>query len=236
MRENNIFIYKFDKQKFKFRELFNKFALSNIGFNLEEIHKTDIGKLVPLEILSTGEDAMQPFCELFYNIDDEFDGFNKDLSSTIINENKFMDLYRWLINDLKKNLFDNNHIVYQKKPTLRVHLPNNVSTGSYHRDSEYGHSKNEINFWLPLVDSKGTATIHIEDNFMSENYKPINVKYGEMIVFDSSLKHGTEINVENYTRVIFDFRIMKYSEYEETNNDSLVRKKKFKLGSYYEQL
>ena len=77
MRENNIFIYKFDKQKFKFRELFNKFALSNIGFNLEEIHKTDIGKLVPLEILSTGEDAMQPFCELFYNIDDEFNSCGK---------------------------------------------------------------------------------------------------------------------------------------------------------------
>ena len=236
MIKNNIFLYKFDKLKFNFRELFNKFALDNIGLSLEEIHKTDIRKLVPSEILRTGEDAKQPFCELFYNIDDEFDGFNTDAPKIIIKENKFMDLYRELISDLKKNLFDDNYIVYQKKPTLRVHLPNNLSTGSYHRDSEYGHSKNEINFWLPLVDSKNTATLHIEDSFMSENYKAIDVKYGEIIVFDSSLKHGTEINVENYTRVSFDFRIMKYSEYEETNNNSLVRKKKFKLGSYYEQL
>ena len=234
LNNNNISIYNFDKKIFQFKEIFNSFAVDNIGLKLEEIHNTDIKDLVPNEILKTGDDAKQPFCELFYNIDDEFDCFDKNTNKKLIKKNEFMKAYKLLMYELQENLFKEK-IIFQKKPTIRVHLPNNVSTGTYHRDSEYGHSKNEINFWLPLTDAKKTATLHIEDSYMSEIYSPIDLKYGQILIFNSLLKHGTEINRENYTRVSFDFRIMKLTEYEETNKKSLVRKKKFKIGSYYDQ-
>lgn len=56
-------------------------------------------------------------------------------------------------------------IIYQKKPTFRVHLPNNVgnayngtslvltslAVGKKHRDYDYFHPPGEINFWLPFT-------------------------------------------------------------------------------------
>ena len=71
---------------------------------------------------------------------------------------------------------------------------------------------------------------------MSENFLPVEVKYGEFLIFNSLLKHGTEVNQEGSTRISFDFRIMKTSEYEESDKKSFVRRKQFKIGSYYEQL
>lgn len=235
MLKDNISIYNFDQKKLKFREIFSDFSTNNIGLDLEEIHTTDIKNLVPNEVLKTGEDSKQPFCELFYNIDDEFDCYDKNSEKKLIKNNEFMKHYRMLIFELQENLFKEK-VIFQKRPTIRVHLPNNVSTGTYHRDSEYGHSKNEINFWLPLTKAKQSAALHIEDRYMSENYSPIELKYGEILIFNSLLKHGTEINREKYTRVSFDFRIMRFSEYEDTNKESFVRKKKFSIGNYYDQL
>lgn len=228
-------VFKYDTKKFNFRKIFNDFANDNIGLDLENIHRTDIKKYVPSEVLKTGEDSKQPFCELFYNIDDEFDSFDKRFELKIKKNNQFMNMYRDFIKEIKLQYFKES-IVYQKKPTIRVHLPKNVSTGTYHRDSEYGHSVNEINFWLPLTDAKKTSALHIESEYMSENFIPVEVKYGEFLIFNSQLKHGTEVNQENSTRISFDFRIMRTSEYEESGKESLVRRKKFKIGSYYEQL
>ena len=235
LEDNKYSIFKYDTEKFNFRKIFSDFAYNNIGLDLENIHKTDINKLVPSEILKTGEDSKQPFCELFYNIDDEFDSFDKKFKLKIKKNNNFMSLYRNFVKELKQQYFGES-IVYQKKPTIRVHLPKNVSTGSYHRDSEYGHSEKEINFWLPLTDAKKTSALHIESEYMSENFLPVEVKYGEFLIFNSLLKHGTEVNQEGSTRISFDFRIMKTSEYEGSDKKSFVRRKQFKIGSYYEQL
>tara|TARA_B100001248_G_scaffold250487_1_gene224629 strand:+ start:25368 stop:26078 length:711 start_codon:yes stop_codon:yes gene_type:complete len=235
LSKNKISKYKFDTKKFPFREIFNNFSIKNCGLGIDELHKTKIQDLIPQEILKTGDDSKQPYCEFFYNIDDEFDSFDRRLENKFIKENTFMKIYRSLINDLKDNLFK-DEIVYQKKPTIRVHLPGNVSTGTYHRDSDYGHSIEEINFWLPLVNVQKTTSLYIEDDYMSENYKPIELNYGEILIFNSLLKHGTEINTENYTRVSFDFRIMLASQYQENSKVSYVRNKQFIIGSYYEKL
>ena len=39
-------------------------------------------------------------------------------------------------------------IVYQAKPTLRVQFPGNKAVGGWHRDRDYNHPIDEINFWV----------------------------------------------------------------------------------------
>ena len=39
-------------------------------------------------------------------------------------------------------------LIYQRKPTLRIHLPENKSVGGFHRDRDYNHPIEEINIWL----------------------------------------------------------------------------------------
>ena len=51
LEDNKYSIFKYDTEKFNFRKIFSDFAYNNIGLDLENIHKTDINKLVPSEIL-----------------------------------------------------------------------------------------------------------------------------------------------------------------------------------------
>ena len=52
--------------------------------------------------------------------------------------------------------------LYQKFPTFRVHLPNNIAVGKFHKDADFGHPKGEINFIIPLTDSYGSASVWVE--------------------------------------------------------------------------
>ena len=56
---------------------------------------------------------------------------------------------------------------------------------------------------------KKTCTLWLESSPGKKDYKPYKVNYGEILVFNSKLAHGTEVNKENYTRFSMDFRIIK---------------------------
>lgn len=77
------------------------------------------------------------------------------------------------------------------KPILRVHIPDNISVGSYHKDSDYGHLEQKINLWLPFHDSKKTSSLWLESSPNKKDFKPYNVKYGKFLMFDSPLHRGT---------------------------------------------
>ena len=152
-----------------------------------------------------------------------------------INTNKgdFINLYDKFVKLLAENIF-NESLIYQAKPTIRVHLVNNKSVGDYHRDSDYNHPIEEFNVQVPITESKNSATIHIQ-NFPNENtYLPFNCCYGEYAIFDGFLKHGNEVIIEeNYSRISFDFRVIKESEFKVSQKKSFTQKIKFSVGEYY---
>ena len=76
-------------------------------------------------------------------------------------------------------------------------FPNNKAVGEFHRDRDYNHPLDEINIWVPITSSKKTNTIWIESKFDKNDYKPMNLDYGQFLIFDSGLKHGNRINKEN---------------------------------------
>lgn len=104
-------------------------------------------------------------------------------------------------------------ILYQRKPTHRIHFKNDVGEARYHRDTDYGHKPVEINFCVPQTSAFDTNTIWIESERGREDYEPIEMDLGEFVQFDgANLSHGAKNNQTGQTRVSFDFRVMRMSE------------------------
>lgn len=148
-------------------------------------------------------DQKNKFVTYFYKIDKIFDHDKMMLSN-----GKFYNIYLDLLRHLQKTFFK-EEIIVQSKPTLRVHIPDNISVGSYHKDSDYGHPEEEINIWVPFNKSMNTSALWLESEPGKKNFKPQNIDYGEILIFNSKLTHGTEINKENHSRLSMDFRVIK---------------------------
>jgi hypothetical protein len=145
----------------------------------------------------------------------------------------FFELYDAFIRDYAVPFFG-EAVVYQKFPTFRVHYPNNLGVGEFHRDRDYAHNQSEVNFWLPFTRTFDSNTIWIESEEGKEDYAPIEVEIGEVAIFNGChLKHGNKINRTGQTRVSFDFRVIPHSQYTESAGASINTKMEFKIGSYY---
>ena len=133
-------------------------------------------------------------------------------------------------------------IVYQKIPTFRVHLPNNVSVGEFHKDKNYRNEEwaekvREINYYVPLTMAYDTNTIWTESEEDKGDFKPMNSNYGECIEWEASkLTHGNKDNLTSETRVSFDFRVIPKSRYVDSNHLTINTKILFGIGGYYEVL
>ena len=175
-------------------------------------------------------DQKNKFVTYFYKIDKIFDHDKMMLSN-----GKFYNIYLDLLRHLQKTFFK-EEIIVQSKPTLRVHIPDNISVGSYHKDSDYGHPEEEINIWVPFNKSMNTSALWLESEPGKKNFKPQNIDYGEILIFNSKLTHGTEINKENHSRLSMDFRVIKKKNFK--NNSTLSPKNniKFNLGGYFKEL
>lgn len=239
---------KFDTNIFNFQEIiFEHFKKqnSNIKKDLSDIHEKmqfinntlhDVSKIkTPIYDLKWNYfdvkiDQQNKFVTYFYKIDDVF---GQNLSKQKVN--KFYKIYLNLLNHLQKTYFK-EEIIVQAKPTLRVHIPENVSVGNYHRDRDYGHPKEEINIWLPFNRSVNTSTLWIESEPNKFDFKPFNLDYGEILIFDSSLHHGTEVNKEDHSRLSMDFRVIEKPSYLNNTLASPKNNIKFSLGDYFIEL
>ena len=146
------------------------------------------------------------------------------------------------LNDYKKFLKDvilphfNEDLLYQKIPTFRIQVPDNISVAEFHNDKSYSHSPDEVNIFLPITEAKETYTIWSESQENLGDYSPMNAEYGEYYIWDgANLKHGNKINESNISRFSVDFRVLPFSKYDENNmQETITTKIKLKLGSYFD--
>mmetsp|Transcript_92783 Transcript_92783/g.206319 ORF Transcript_92783/g.206319 Transcript_92783/m.206319 type:complete len:298 (-) Transcript_92783:48-941(-) len=139
-------------------------------------------------------------------------------------------------------------ILYQRIPTLRVHLAGRQPIGRPHRDGDYHHTAFEINYWVPLSDVFGTNSLWTESVRGRGDYHPLVAGYGQAVRFyGNQLWHYTVRNDTGQSRVSFDFRIVRFSDfqragvpvdYSRTPLSRLEHRKKgmggqFCLGSFY---
>jgi hypothetical protein len=160
-------------------------------------------------------------------------------------KNKYMEF-------VKKNIkpaFGNEHLVIQKTPNLRVHIPNNSNIGKrksdpndsiigLHYDRELGHPIEELNVIVAITDMYNTNSIYYEpfpNSYLQCNHynnlqlKKNNYWYGNL----NQCKHYNKINLTNKTRISLDFRIIPYSKYKKTQNKSVTFNNKFIIDDYY---
>jgi len=98
-------------------------------------------------------------------------------------------------------------ISYSAHPKMRVHLAGTGSVSEFHRDADVTGRPDQINCYLPFTDVFETNTVWCENSYGLKDYAPINLRYGEALVWDGGfLEHGTVRNETDRTRVSCDFR------------------------------
>ena len=152
-----------------------------------------------------------------------------------VGETNFLDDYKKFIKDVILPHF-NEDLLYQKIPTFRIQVPDNISVAEFHNDKSYSHSPDEVNIFLPITEAKETYTIWSESQENLGDYSPMNAEYGEYYIWDgANLKHGNKINESNISRFSVDFRVLPFSKYDENNmQETITTKIKLKMGSYFE--
>jgi sporadic carbohydrate cluster 2OG-Fe(II) oxygenase len=117
-----------------------------------------------------------------------------------------------------------NELAMQLRVNLSIQMPNDVSSLlPVHGDTWSGDSPYEVVVWIPLVDCFNTKSMYILgptpakrllDNFgymsgkssedlyqsISKDVTFLDIKYGQVLLFDQALPHGNRINEETHTR------------------------------------
>ena len=97
----------------------------------------------------------------------------------------------------------------QQIPTYRFGLPGNRWVGSYHRDSDFGHSQFELNAICALTSMRGSAALHVEQTPGTHDFAPLELAAGEVVLFDHIDRlHGCPLNREGLSVVSIDFRFV----------------------------
>ncbi len=243
--EKNIF--NFNITKYSFDQIVKKIYKEYFkdDFNLNEIHKFINNKYLKLDEINYfnqtpifgKSDRESIFIKIYHNYIDNNDDFNN--------------LYHnFIINYIKPTFFSNEeYLVVQKTPNIRIHLPNCSNLGKrnsdpndkiigVHIDNEFNHDNEEINLIIPITDMFETNSIYHEyienSNVNFNEYKSIKLKSNQIaFLYLNKWKHFNKINNTGYSRISFDTRIIPFSKYKETNLLSITSKKKFSLDNYF---
>ena len=126
--------YDYDLEKYGFvalfEELFGRKDLDNLHLDLDKQYAF---------FSEPGSDSDTKFHTVFY--DKMRAGWPE-----------FLNLYKLFIKDVVAPITGaTDELIYQKWPSFRVHLPNNVAVGGWHKDGDYNHPTGEMNFILTLT-------------------------------------------------------------------------------------
>jgi len=95
----------------------------------------------------------------------------------------------------------------QAIPTYRFGLPGNRWVGSFHRDSDFGHSAFELNAICALTAASGSAALHVQHDPDVYSYERLELAAGEVILFDHINRlHGCTRNRTGRSVASIDFR------------------------------
>lgn len=149
---------------------------------------------------------------------------------------EFVELYEGFIRGVVAPLHKGNFL-YQKFPTFRIHLRNNLAVGAFHNDASFGHPVGEVNYIIPLTNSDDEASVWLESQPGKGDFVPIALRVGQLIEFNGNqLTHGNKVNNTRRARVSMDFRILPEIHYHQNEaKESITLKTKFQVGEYYKR-
>ena len=213
IREFGRKLYSYNAEKYNFvdqiRELFNCYDLTRI----HEIYKSDF------DVLTFETDQATVFHKVFYSLE---------------KQSKFYQIYKDFIKNNIAPLFSEK-IIYQRVPTFRTQVPNNIGVAEWHRDADYNHVKEEWNIFLPLTKTYESNTIWAETKRDENDFSPMLANVGQFYLWQGSdLLHGNKLNETGKSRVSVDFRVMPLSLYKDNDRSSTSNKTKMIIGDYFD--
>lgn len=217
---------------------------------VEKVFETKYGHKKPLcdlhELLAIVDEK-----ELYVHIgilgkDDRVCPFIHDFHHAVDKNDEFRELYhKYIQKEIMPLICKNkeNKIVIQKTPNIRISLPEYAAIGrnpsrdddeiiGYHKDADFGHFEEEINFIIPLTTMYDSNSIYYETKIESKKF--INLKMDTSQMFQgylNQLHHYNKKNTTPHTRMSFDLRVIPYDKYME--NVERFKGTKFELGKYY---
>jgi hypothetical protein len=226
-------IYTFDNNDYDFYKYIGNIYKNNYKglTSLENIHK----------LLETS--ALSETDKEYYNT---IPDFGKDRNSVFVKkfheawdtDYTYTKLYIDFIVKYVKPLFPNEtKILVQKTPNIRFHLPNCSNIGKrstdptsniigMHSDNEFGHPSEEVNIIIPITEMYNSNSIFYQ---YDSGFTDLKLNRNEFAVLKlNKLKHYNCINYTTITRVSFDTRVIPYSKYNKS-----VENSKFVPGDYY---
>ena len=192
-------LFDFDTTKYPFKETVEKMMEVN---QLDMIHEV-FNFPEKLEIIKDQNTILH-------------DKFYKEMK-----KEEFTELYQGFVREFisKLDMLGGEEILYQTFPSFRIHQPNNIAVGQYHRDSDFGHNTHEINFWLPFTNAWDTNTVWIGDPDSNE-HECMEVNYGQVSYFDGANSlHGNKDNLTGKSRMSIDFRIFPMKYYNQQDQE-----------------
>jgi hypothetical protein len=234
-------IQKFDN---KFANILEKIYKEKYNFNddLKNFHKileTDTinenDKKIHKKIAELGKDRNSVFYDDYHEFIDNNEIFNETY-------------YRFIDDHVKPLFSKNGKIVVQKTPNIRISFPNLTAIGKnehenehgdvigIHKDSDFGHHYEEINFIIPITEMFETNSVYYEpfeiSNISTNHYINLHLKKNEFFIQKlNKLLHFNRINQTGYTRISIDFRIIPYEKY--VQHLDFFKDTKFELGKYF---
>ena len=154
---------------------------------------------------------------------EELNDFRLKIIGGINAESEFREQYFNLARPYLDSLVG-NELSMQLRINLSIQLPGDESSLlPVHADTWSGDSPFEVVVWIPLVDCYGSKSMYLlppkqnkrlektfalrsdessEDLYqsISDEVQWLEVKYGEVVIFNQGLPHGNRINTENETR------------------------------------
>jgi ectoine hydroxylase-related dioxygenase (phytanoyl-CoA dioxygenase family) len=206
-------IEHYDLEKFDF--------VAALGRIFDEVDLTALGSDAQYARLTRATDQSTDYHRMFYA------AFESELST----------LFRAFVADFVPSVLGTTEFCFQRSPTFRVHLPDNIAVGEFHVDGDYNHQDGEVNFWVPLTPVWGSNSLWIEETLGGRDYQPVVLKPGELLVFDAvNWRHGNMTNTTGSTRVSFDFRCVPLKSYVPSGLRTVSAGRTLNIGDYFDVL
>lgn len=189
--------------------------------SLKWINNFFINKITKIIGKNVGGDVLNKFHK--YMKQGNLNKFRLDIINEI-NKSKLFKKHYFNVASKYLNILVGNELVMQKSINLSIQMPGDDSSLlEIHADTWSGDSPYEIVVWLPMVDCYKTKSMYIlpackYDSFkkkFEKSYKKkgydlfqsikkdliwLNIKYGEVLLFNQCLPHGNIVNNEDETR------------------------------------
>jgi hypothetical protein len=178
----------------------------------------DVHEVYPSAVPTTESDQHTPLHDALYGVGPEFSVLYRRFVAALV------------VPDLGQD------VVFQKRPNFRFQPPGSTAVRRWHKDSEFGHSVHEINYWVPLTTATVDNCVWIAPSDDPSTAIPMPCEPGEVLVFSgATLRHGNKPNQSDRTRVSFEFRVIPRDRYEARDETSVVMGKQFALGDYFDE-